>query len=195
MKLARVNTLLLVLIVLINGYVVLLPFAPQLAFWWQSRPSRNVQMHLRQKITPPITTKHVPLPVDNRLIIPSMQLDQPIIEGLSEASLMKGPWRLPNTSTPDKGGNTVIAGHRFTYSNPHGTFYFLDKLHVDDTFGIYWHGTAYVYRVKTSEVVPPTQTSIEDATTQPQVTLFSCTPLWWPKNRLVVVGVLERTYE
>lgn len=193
MKLARVNTLLVVLIVLLNAYIIALPFAPQVIFWWQNRGPHGTQSQLAQQITP--QRIKLDIPKDNRLVVPSMGLDQPIIEGNNEGALMKGPWHRPNSSTPDKGGNMVIAGHRFTYANPRGTFYFLDKVKVGDNFVIYWNDKAYAYRVTVSEVVPPTQTSIEDPTAASQVTLFSCTPLWWPKDRLVVIGTLERTYE
>jgi len=196
MKLKRINTLLLILIVLVNGYVIVGPFLPRLVYWWQDRGAyaHSTRAHLQQQIQP-VAQKHTPFPSDNRLIVPAMHLDMPIIEGPNEYSLMKGPWRLPQTSTPDKGGNTVIAGHRFTYNNPQGTFYFLDKVHVGDTFAIYWQSKEYLYQVASSQVVPPTQISIEAPTSAPEVTLFTCTPIWWPKNRLVIVGSLEKIYE
>lgn len=193
MKLARVNTALLILILVVNGYIVIMPILPRLIYHWQDLGSHGRRAELQRHITPIIG--HDPFPSDNRIVIPNMHLDQPIIEGTNESALLKGPWRLPQTSMPDKGGNTVIAGHRFTYTNPRGTFYFLDRLHNGDDIAVYWHGKEYLYQVTTNEVVPPTQTSIENPTDKPRLTLFSCTPLWWPKNRLVVVANLEKIYE
>jgi sortase (surface protein transpeptidase) len=36
--------------------------------------------------------------------------------------------------------------------------------------------------------VPPDQTQIEAPTTDARLTIFTCTPLWLPKDRLVVVA-------
>lgn len=191
MKLARINTVLLVLIIAINSYIIAAPLLPRLGYWWQKRLPHGATARLHRQLTTSVRS----IPKDNRLVVPSMQLDQPIIEGTTMAALNRGPWRRPHSSTPDSEGNTVIVGHRFTYLNPRGTFYFLDKVRLGDEMGVYWHGKEYVYRVKNIEVVSPADVSVEAATTQPQLTLYSCTPLWWPKNRLVVIGVLEHVYE
>jgi len=191
MKLARINTALLVAIVLINGYVVVAPFWPRLVFWWQDRspshPTSTVQ--LQKRLQAP--TSKPDIPADNRLLVPVMHLDEPIIEGSNEHALMQGPWRRPRSSTPDQASNTVIAGHRFTYTNPRGTFYFLDKVKVGDDIGIFWHGKKYVYIVREVKTVGPTDMAIEAATPGPTLTLYTCTPLWAPHNRLVVVARLE----
>lgn len=192
-NLAKINTALVVLIILVNGYVIGAPFAPNLLFWWQNRGNSGLQTQLTQQTQPSRITRNIPQ--DNRLVVPAMGLDQPIIEGKYESALMHGPWRRPHSSTPDAGGNTVIAGHRFTYTNPHGSFYFLNKVSAGDTFVVYWNHKAYAYKVTEVKVVPPSETNIEENTAKPQVTLFTCTPLWWPKDRLVVIGSLERTYE
>jgi sortase A len=125
-----------------------------------------------------------------------MLLDQQILEGpISQTYniLDKGVWRWPKGSTPDKGGNTVLIGHRFTYTNPRGVFYFLNKVNLGDTLGIFWNNHLYTYKVSSVDVVPPTDTTIEDPTTQAQVTIFTCTPLFLPKDRLVVVAQLENS--
>lgn len=105
--------------------------------------------------------------------------------------LDKGIWRYPKGSTPDKGGNTVLIGHRFTYTNPRGVFYYLNKVAIGDEIGVFWNSKEYLYKVTTITVVDPHNTSIEDATSDARLTLFTCTPLWLPKDRLVVVAELE----
>lgn len=99
-----------------------------------------------------------------------------------------GVWRLPYTSTPDKGGNTVLVGHRFTYTEPQGVFYFLDKIRVGDAITVYWQGKPYEYVVMSTSVVPPTDLAVEAQTTTPRLTLYTCTPLWTAQNRLIVVA-------
>jgi sortase A len=102
-------------------------------------------------------------------------------------SLRLGVWHLPYTSTPDKGGNTVLVGHRFTYAGP-AVFYHLDKVQVGDDVTMQWQNKTYTYTVTEVKVVPPTETSVEANTKDPQLTIYTCTPLWTAKNRLVIVA-------
>ena len=121
-----------------------------------------------------------------------MLLSAPILEGTSTYGVLaKGIWRWPYGSAPGKGGNTVLIGHRFTYTNPRGVFYFLNKVQVGDEIGITWYNTSYIYRVIKTEVVSPSDVSILKPTTQPTLTLYTCTPLWRPASRLVVIAQQE----
>jgi sortase A len=161
-----------------------MPFIPGIVFHVQQR--RGVEKQLQQAIAMPGATQ-----VNtngNRLIIPAMLLNTPINEGSQNAALSKGLWRIPTTSTPNKGGNTVIIGHRFTYTNPEGVFYNLNKVQVGDEIGIFWQGKRYLYTVTKTEVVSPSDTAIQDSSSSTEVTLYTCTPLWIPKNRLVVIA-------
>jgi LPXTG-site transpeptidase (sortase) family protein len=194
--LRRVNDVLLVLIVAINSYVILAPFLPQLQYWWAANHSSQRQ-DLSKRLTQPAPT---PAPeqkaIPNSLVVPSMLLDTPVLEGAMKDRykvLDTGIWRLSTGSTPDKGSNTVLIGHRFTYTNPRGVFYYLDKVKVGDEIGVFWHNKKYVYTVTSTQQVPPTETSVQDATDKPRLTLFTCTPLWMPKDRLVVVAELKGT--
>jgi sortase A len=105
--------------------------------------------------------------------------------------LSQGAWRLPETSTPDLGSNTVISGHRYKYLPPNNlTFYLLDKLAAGDIINVVWKNKEYDYRVRESKIVPPTQISILDPTEEPILTLFTCDPIFSEKNRLVVTADL-----
>ena len=115
----------------------------------------------------------------------SLGMEETINEGNSIATLRKGVWRLPHTSTPDKGGNTVLVGHRFTYSGQ-AVFYHLDKVKQGDRITIVWKGKLYSYEVKTIKVVPPTEVSVEANTKEPMLTIYTCTPLLTAKDRLVI---------
>lgn len=199
MKLSKINNLLLVLIVVINGYVAVAPVLPAIIFRWQSHEGK--QQQLNREIHPVGATKNTPNPAPvaaaqpNHVVIPSMLLDQPILEGPVAQTykiLDKGIWRWPRGSTPDKGGNTVLIGHRFTYTNPRGVFYYLNKVSIGDEIGVFWNSKEYLYKVVTINVVPPTDTAIEDASAQAELTVFTCTPLLLPKDRLVVVADLEQ---
>jgi len=127
----------------------------------------------------------------NLLIIPKIGVKIPIIEGTTESVLNSGAWRLPETSTPDQGGNTAIAGHRWKYRPPsEKTFYLLDKLEIGDTFKIIWDGKDYNYKIIGVSVVLPTDVWVLNPTQKSVVTLITCTPLFSTKNRLVVKGEL-----
>jgi LPXTG-site transpeptidase (sortase) family protein len=128
-----------------------------------------------------------PVPQENRLVIPKIGVDVNIAEGETDAALWRGIWRIPGTSNPEAGGNTVLSGHRFQYLPPNSrTLYLMDKLEPGDLIIVYWKGKEYDYRVTEKKVILPTQTEILDNTPDDQLTLFTCTPLFSTKNRLVV---------
>jgi LPXTG-site transpeptidase (sortase) family protein len=128
---------------------------------------------------------------DNVLIIPKIGVRIPIAEGSDESALNKGAWRLPETSTPDKGGNIALAGHRWKYRPPsEKTFYLLDKLIVGDTLKISWKGKDYNYKVVSIFVVEPTEVWVLSKTEKTTVTLITCTPLFSTEKRLIVRGEL-----
>lgn len=193
----RVNNILFVGIVVINLYIIAAPLWPQVTFWWQSHHTSR-QAELTKALQHHVTATSIaktPTNESNSLIIPSILLDQPTLEGPEKnwfSLLKQGVWRWPDSSTPDKGGNTVFLAHRFSYTGPHGAFYYLNKLKPGDKIGVIWNNKLYTYRVSSSTEVSPNDLAIENNTTDAQITLFTCTPLWHPVNRLVVVAKLEK---
>ena len=130
----------------------------------------------------------------NELIIPKIDVNSLIIEGNNESALSKGAWHLPSTGSPIS-GNMVIGGHRFAYLPPNNTtFYNLDKLKNGDIIYVRWEGKLYEYRVIESTVVNPTDLSVEDITSKPTLTLFTCTPLWTSSMRLVIKAALAKSF-
>ena len=160
----------------------------------------QILTNVRQALNVPLpTTKRVKArvvnrvrPPDNRLVIPKIGVNLPIVEGQeSEAALWKGAWRIADSSTPKIGGNTVLSAHRFRYRPPSNlTLYLLDKLQPGDIMIIYWQGKEYDYRVTERKIVPRDNTDIAEPTLTDQLTVFTCHPLFSTKERLVVIGVL-----
>lgn len=190
MKLARINDLLLSGIIIVNGYIIAAPFLPQLTTWWQLDHT-NKKQQLQKLVQAPISKV---APVANHVVIPDMGLDAPIGEGAygnRYAVLHSGIWRYSYGSTPDRGSNTVLVGHRFTYTNPRGIFYALDKVHVGSEIAVFWNNKKYVYKVSETKVVDPAQVDIQSASKDSELTLFTCTPLFHPTSRLVVVAKEE----
>lgn len=188
--LAWVNIVLVVLIVAINGYVLAAPQIPRIELWRHKRQTNAVAgLPYKTTLDAHSTAPRKDTPSDNRLVIPKIALDEHIYTGDSAYLVNKGVWARPNTSTPPKGGNTVLVGHRFTYDGP-ATFYSLDKVAKGDNIVVYWEGKEYDYQVETISVVPPTAIEVEAPTKDAQLTLYTCTPLWSAKNRLVIVSKL-----
>ena len=62
-----------------------------------------------------------------RLVIPSIALDEVVVEGVDDAELRAGPGHLPGTPLPGSIGNAVLSAHRDRH------FRRLDELAVGDT--------------------------------------------------------------
>lgn len=177
------NNFLSLIVLVLAVYIVAAPFMPQVSFAWRTKFEKPAALYTAGQAEPD-------LPAENTLVIPNIHFSEPIHEGPDASTLRHGAWRRPHTSTPDHGGNTVIVGHRFTYSDPQGTFYHLDKLKTGDTFTVFWDKKIYHYEVAFIKVVSPDKLEIEAETKESMITLYTCTPLWNAKDRLVVGAVL-----
>lgn len=187
----RINDVLSIFTAILALYILILPVIPYLSLWW-ARKSDDTGGYVYQtklQTDTEINEKSKPIPEENRLVLPTIYLNEEIFEGNGRQTLSKGLWRIPGTSTPDKGGNTVVAGHRFTYAGP-AVFYHLDKIKVGDYFALYWEGEEYDYEVGSVKVVSPLDVGITQNTVIPTITLYTCTPLWSAKDRLVVTAFL-----
>jgi hypothetical protein len=102
-QLHRLNNLLSLVVVAAALYILLTPFLPDV----QYGISKTVRA-----ASPSVATVEEIVPIDNRLIISEIGVNAPILEGESAGILDQGIWRRPNTSTPDKGGNTVLVGQQ-----------------------------------------------------------------------------------
>jgi sortase A len=175
-----INNILTIVAVFLALYIILLPLLPQLAWWVTEQSPISTWTSDKEAVA----TKADEEIKDNRLFIPALSMSQKIHEGGAE-SFSKGVVRRGNTSTPDKGSNTVLVGHRFTYGGK-GVFYHLDKVKKGDRITLHWEGKAYKYQVSDTLVVKATAVEIENASEQDMLTIYTCTPLWSAKDRLVI---------
>ncbi len=185
----RLNIFLSVVGVALAFYVIAMPLLPEAEYLVASANETDLQAAAQDPSQKKLLGTRDKIPKENVLVIPNIFVDAEINEGDKDA-LKKGLWRRPQTSTPELGGNTVIAAHRFMYIDGTNTFYNLDKLKTGDNFIIYWHGKEYDYEIFSIGEVLPTAVEIEHNTPDPIVTLFTCTPLWTSEKRLVVKGKL-----
>lgn len=188
-----INHLLLVALVLLAGYIMFIPFVPEVVamFDKQTDMTRGYKyqsnLATKQAKSSDISIESLkPIPKENTLVIPQIGVDSIVVDGIGPDALDRGLWHRPNSSTPDKGGNTVITGHRFLYSSGPKTFYNLDKVKIGDKFFMFWDGKEYDYEVVDIFIVGPDQIEIEDQSPEPLLTLYTCTPLWTATQRLVI---------
>lgn len=186
-SLRSVNNGLSVVVLLLALYIIFMPFLPGLVF--------EVK---RATATPaaPITessTSTEPIPQENILSIPSLGLRELIHDSPDASALDLGVWRRPHTSTPAQQSNTVLVGHRFTYTNPQGVFYHLDKINLGQELTVFWQQQKYTYIVNRIFIVSPTAIEVESPTNTPLLTLYTCTPLWSGHERLVIQAELKES--
>jgi LPXTG-site transpeptidase (sortase) family protein len=190
----QANIILVLAILAIDGYVLVSPLLPRLDLWkrqHQTAAVAGLPYKTRLDKSSSRAAQRSQPPSDNRLIIPKIALDDHIYVGTDPHLVNRGVWNKSNTSTPPKGGNSVIIAHRFNYTGT-PNFYSLDKVLPGDKVVVYWQSKEYDYTVKSSNVVEPTDIAVENQTAQPQLTLYTCTPLWSSKQRLVVVATLDK---
>ncbi len=102
---------------------------------------------------------------------------------------------LGDSSWPGLGSNTVLAGHVTLNGGILGPFNSLDKLKSGDKIYLSTEKYTYVYVYSDTMEVEPTDASVTDPTSSPQVTLITCTN--WNSGsqvydkRLVVTATLE----
>ena len=128
---------------------------------------------------------------DNRIIIPKIGVDIPY--GETKAALDAGAqWRYPERGSPEKGGNFIIAAHRFELAvTPQATlakspFYHVDKLIVGDQIVIDYDGSRYGYEITRIYDVKPTQVEIEAPSESAKLTLYTCSLGGSADGRVVV---------
>lgn len=193
--LLQVNRFLIIIFLILITYILWIPFLGEITRLVRSSSDKtNGYVYQSRRALEQIKSGAIqieqrslkPIPLDNTLVIPKISVDAKVLEGNTADILNTGFWRRPKSSSPDKGGNVVITGHRFLYTSGPNTFYDLDKVHKGDDIILYWGGKEYSYVVDEVKIVAPTAVEIEEPTQEDVLTLYTCTPLWTSKQRLVV---------
>ena len=133
---------------------------------------------------------------ENRIYIPKLKLNLAFKTG--DATVLRDNlWhRYPDRGDPEKGGNFILAGHRFEIGLTPGEtkrkspLYHIDALLQGDKIYADFNGKRYLYEVADRLKVKPDQVSIEAPSTEPKMTLYSCTFQGSADGREVVVAQL-----
>lgn len=159
---------------------------------------------MSQRAAPPAASEPAYRPVElyepaeipaTRLIIPELDIDT----SLTEAPMLAESWdvsgffkeiaHLEGTAYPGTSGNAVLAGHVRT-TDGIGPFYFLRDLQPGNMIIARGDGIEYRYQVEWVKIVEPDDDTVLAASTEPVLTLVSCTnwdsASWSYLDRLVV---------
>ena len=149
----------------------------------------DVPTHLQQWVQPappqPVPTPSASYP--SRIVIPSIDVDAPIVNGVTWEDLKKGVGHLPGSANPGERGNMYLAAHNDIFGE---IFRYLDKLELGDEFVVYSGDQFHRYVVTSKRVIEPTDVSVMYPSTEPIATLQTCYPYLVDTHRLVVVGEL-----
>jgi sortase A len=70
-----------------------------------------------------------------RLIIPSIGLDEVVVEGVGDEELNAGPGHLPGSPLPGASGNAIISAHRDRHFSTLGDLAVGDTIHTETALG------------------------------------------------------------
>jgi sortase A len=150
----------------------------------------EIPQHLRPLVQ---SLANIPLPTPgpeqaNRIQIPAIGVDAPIVQGDGWEQLKKGVGQHIGSANPGEKGNVVLSAHNDIFGE---IFRELDRLEPGDEITVYTNQRAYTYVVSESQVVEPTQVEVMDNTAQPTLTLISCYPYLVDDQRIAVTSRLQ----
>ncbi len=123
----------------------------------------------------------------NRILIPSIGVDAPVVQGDGWEQLKQGVAQHVGTANPGQNGNMVLSAHDDIYGE---IFRYLEKLKPGDEVILKTLNGQYTYQVVDSKIVKPDEVSVMAPTKEPVVTLITCYPYLVNNKRIVVVAKL-----
>lgn len=136
------------------------------------------------------------IPGDPTISIPKINVFSPVVyePSITEANVQKalesGVVHYGNTPLPGQPGNSVIFGHSSNDWWEPGNYKFifglLDKLAPGDRLSVDYQSRRYIYEVTNIKIVAPTDVSVLNPTTEPTLTLITCTPPGTSLKRLII---------
>lgn len=188
-NLPRINKVLSLILFMLSIYIMISPFIPEVELMLNRKQDETqgfVYNSTSAKEAGVEEEKLKPIPKENRVVIPGINVDAQILEGETIDILNKGQaWRRPLTSTPENRGNTVIVGHRY-FGQGKNTFYHLNKLTEGDEIIVFWKEKEYKYIIERVYETNPEDISVESATKEDILTLYTCSGLSAEKRMIVV---------
>jgi sortase A len=138
--------------------------------------------------------------------IPTLDLEQIVVEGVGTDALKKGPGHYPECRRgfdkplctsfeevwPGEDGRVIVSGHRTTYGAP---FFNIDKLKRGDLIVTETRWGEFTYEVTIKTIVEPESPLVvidtrEDDNREPELVLTTCNPRFSAAQRLIVYAEL-----
>lgn len=124
-----------------------------------------------------------------RMKVESVELDEAIIHGDSEAELEKGVAHYAGSTLPGEGGNVVLSGHRETVFWPLKDIQLGDEVIIETSYG------TYTYVVRDIHITTPDDVSDVMPTDEERLTFYTCYPfvMWGatPERYIVICDFVE----
>jgi len=179
-------TIIPVVLLLSGAYLLFLLWSPAVQSPGAAKKWNAPVPHVKAELT------------ENRIYIPKLKLNLAFKTG--DATVLRDNlWhRYPERGDPEKGGNFILAGHRFEIGLTPGEtkrkspLYHIDALQQGDKIYADFNGKRYMYEVADRIKVKPDQVSIEAPSAEPKMTLYSCTFQGSADGREVVVAHLAQ---
>jgi sortase A len=118
-----------------------------------------------------------------RLRIPSIGVDEFVVNGTGTNTLKRGPGRYLGSYMPGEGELVYVAGHRTTYGAP---FSRIDRIKKGDTVVVELPYATFRYRVTGHRIVPATKVSELKSRGFEQLALQACHPRFFASERYIV---------
>lgn len=160
----------------------------------KSAPSVNLPTTAHQVNATPTPAETVP--PENVVIIPKINSTAPLVlepsqqEANIQKALQSGVVHYAGSAVPGEVGNVVIVGHSSNDWWEPGSYKFvfalLDKIATGDKVQINYSSKKYVYEVTGTKIVMPNDLSVLNQTSEPTLTLITCTPPGTSWKRLIV---------
>ncbi len=169
-------------------------------------PVAGIERHISEKLFP---MNIQVIPIDNRIVIPKIGINAPIVNGIGIDSLLGEDWKqlekdiqgglqsgvvhYPGTAKPGQNGNFFLTGHSSYYAWDPGDykeiFSLLGKLEVGDTYTVYYDQQKYSYEVTSKEIISPKDTDVLDQPADYEIsTLMTCWPPGTAQKRMILTA-------
>ncbi|WP_214894411.1 class D sortase [Exiguobacterium sp. H66] len=177
----HVSTLLLVIGVLLLGYVGYQKFTIDRTLSTELEKAKAVVVEAEEqkKTAEPEATDTEAVPVTFKegetlgfLSIKSLDMELPLLEGVTDKTLAKGVGHHPETAFPGQGDRIFIAGHNDT------TFSKISELEPGDEVELYLADGSYRYVMRSSEIVDDEDTRVLAATGTESLVISTCYPFY-----------------
>jgi LPXTG-site transpeptidase (sortase) family protein len=121
--------------------------------------------------------------VIGELEVPRLGLKVIVAQGDSPRILRRAVGHIRETALPGQSGNVALTGHRDTFFRP------LRNIRSGDSISFKTAESEFHYQVESTAVVPPSDVSVLQPSSEPTLTLITCFPFYYvgaAPNRFIV---------